>query len=104
MPLDDKTISEREAELTEWRREVFAGWVSDLRSGEYVQGRSCLKREDEDGSISYCCLGVLLNRLDPNGYVRAEDEPYETEDEHTGRRMVKHGWLGKHGQSTVKHG
>jgi hypothetical protein len=35
--------------------EVKAAWVKALRSGDYKQGRSVLRRNDD----TYCCLGVL---------------------------------------------
>lgn len=37
--------------------EIKAKWVAALRSGEYKQGRSNLRSEDE----SFCCLGVLCD-------------------------------------------
>jgi hypothetical protein len=33
-------------------------WVSNLRSGEYKQGKLQLKKT-QNGETSYCCLGVL---------------------------------------------
>jgi hypothetical protein len=33
-------------------------WIEALRSGKYKQGREALKRDEGDGSYSYCCLGV----------------------------------------------
>ncbi len=38
-------------------KELKAKWVAALRSGEYKQGKTFLRREDN----SYCCLGVLLD-------------------------------------------
>jgi len=43
------------------------GWLEDLRSGNFKQTEGVL-RYTENGEHSYCCLGVLCNRLDPNGY------------------------------------
>jgi hypothetical protein len=34
-------------------------WVAALRSGKYKQTKQTLKREEADGSASFCCLGVL---------------------------------------------
>ena len=34
-------------------------WVKALRGGEYAQGIGCLKEQREEGSDTYCCLGVL---------------------------------------------
>ena len=41
--------------------EIAQRWVEALRSGEYKQGLSVLRRIDESGNgqDSYCCLGVL---------------------------------------------
>jgi hypothetical protein len=44
------------------KQEVMKIWVDALRSGEYTQGKGCLK------SISgnHCCLGVLCELYDKN--------------------------------------
>lgn len=34
-------------------------WVTALRSGDYEQTNGYLRREDGEGKIGYCCLGVL---------------------------------------------
>lgn len=49
-------------------REVMEKWVAALRSGEYTQGTGDLRLANEDGSLSYCCLGVLceLHRKEHN--------------------------------------
>lgn len=40
--------------------EIKAEWLAALRSGEYQQGKSHLKRADDDSkTLRYCCLGVL---------------------------------------------
>jgi hypothetical protein len=36
-------------------------WTSALRSGEYQQGRAALRVSLRDGTIRYCCLGVLCD-------------------------------------------
>jgi len=49
--------------------ELQEKWVRALTSGDYIQSRGCLKRDeitadDEPDSIpweSYCCLGVLMD-------------------------------------------
>lgn len=52
-------------------------WIAALRSGEYKQGNSRLRYDDELGS-SFCCLGVLCevmgkevhrSRLGTEGYL-----------------------------------
>lgn len=56
------------------RGEVLDEVVKRLRSGDYVQGSSALRRTTVDGSV-FCCLGVMcemaveegiLVRLDPS--------------------------------------
>ncbi len=37
-------------------KEAKEKWITALRSGRYMQGKSCLKRADN----TYCCLGVLV--------------------------------------------
>lgn len=39
-------------------KEVRQLWVKALRSGEYKQGKSCLRTNDGG---QYCCLGVLTD-------------------------------------------
>lgn len=39
--------------------EVKAKWLEALRSGNYQKTKAVLKRANIDGSIGYCCLGVL---------------------------------------------
>lgn len=42
-------------------REIADKWTAALRSGQYSQTDGCLKRRWEDGSCSYCALGVLVD-------------------------------------------
>lgn len=49
-------------------KEVLEKWVATLRSGDYEQGVGRLRRPDE----RYCCLGVLCDILEPNGWKRFE--------------------------------
>jgi hypothetical protein len=44
-------------------QEVKEKWVAALRSGDYEQGKSHLR---ENGK--YCCLGVLCNTVNPDGW------------------------------------
>lgn len=39
--------------------EIKKLWVEALRSGEYRQGKGCLRIKHHDGGDNYCCLGVL---------------------------------------------
>jgi hypothetical protein len=41
------------------REEVKVKWLEALRSGRYTQGTGALQSVHEDGSRSFCCLGVL---------------------------------------------
>lgn len=49
----------------------IAEWTKALRSGEYKKGRGYLRTNNEDGTQSYCCLGVLCEIA---GLNRDEDE------------------------------
>lgn len=52
-------------------------WVAALRSGEWRQGQSRLCTIAEDGSKSYCCLGVALalqGRLHKHGSDLADPD------------------------------
>jgi hypothetical protein len=50
--------------------EIKAQWVAALRSGEYQQGLHALKEETSDGTINYCCLGVLCEIAKGAGIVQ----------------------------------
>lgn len=45
-------------------------WVATLRSGNFVQGRTCLRNRDNE----CCCLGVLCDIIDPKGWRGPEFE------------------------------
>lgn len=47
--------------------EIKAKWLEALRSDEYRQGRLGLRRDD-----AFCCLGVLCDVLDANGWKSHE--------------------------------
>jgi len=49
---------------------VFAEWMRRLRSGDYKQTNGVLCRIEDDGSRSYCCLGVLTEMATEAGLVR----------------------------------
>ena len=42
-------------------REIADKWTAALRSGQYSQTDGTLKKRWEDGSCSYCALGVLVD-------------------------------------------
>jgi len=54
---------------------TYEQWVKALRGGNYKQGNGALKKELADGSVGYCCLGVLADlmgldlRVIPDGQV-----------------------------------
>lgn len=47
--------------------EVKQKWIDALRSGKYNQTKGCL--HDNTG---YCCLGVLCDVVDPNGWDKGD--------------------------------
>lgn len=49
-------------------QELKDKWLKALRSGEYSQTSCTLK--DSDG---FCCLGVLCDVIDPNGWISHEE-------------------------------
>lgn len=56
--------------------ELKQKWVEALRSGKYKQGRFCLR----DNENCHCCLGVLCDLIDPNGWDR-HLEDWDNEDD-----------------------
>ncbi len=49
------------------KKKIANMWVDALRSGEYTQGYRALCRVDNnDGSKTYCCLGVLCDLYQKN--------------------------------------
>lgn len=49
--------------------ELKAKWVAALRSGEYKQTGGHLRYCDLNGNPKgYCCLGVLCDVMDPEGW------------------------------------
>lgn len=64
-------------ELT--REQIRTYWLEALRSGRFKQGKGHLRKKADDGTIRYCCLGVLTCVLGtesisvarrPNGFGR----------------------------------
>lgn len=49
--------------------DIAKEWVKALRSGEYTQGRSCLRRAD-----NFCCLGVLCDLAVEAGVIPAPEK------------------------------
>ena len=44
--------------LTEEQIELNKQWIVELRSGKHKQARGALAVKLEDGTLSYCCLGI----------------------------------------------
>lgn len=44
-----------------------AGWVADLLSGIYPQAKNSLRT-----TLGFCCLGLMCNRINPNGWCGAD--------------------------------
>ena len=66
------------------RRELRDRWVAALGSGEYRQGRQRLRcREPGGDGYEYCCLGVLLDLVDPGGWYPHYDDGGEEPIPHT---------------------
>jgi hypothetical protein len=41
------------------KKTVMKKWVKALRSGKFKQTKNRLKRTNDQGKVSHCCLGVL---------------------------------------------
>ena len=53
--------------------EIKQKWLDALRSGEYEQTSGALKKVDDEGNYSYCCLGVLCDLVAPDKWVSREN-------------------------------
>ena len=45
------------------KAEIKAAWLKELRSGNHKQARGTLVEGFEDGSLGYCCLGILACKV-----------------------------------------
>ncbi len=52
-------------------RVKFETWLKALRSKKYKQGKSFLRRDNK-----FCCLGVLADLYNPDGWVTIFGESY----------------------------
>ena len=52
-------------------------WIEALESGEYKQGYGSLAHTDPDGTMTYCCLGVLCDLAAKRGIVEAVPGPLD---------------------------
>jgi hypothetical protein len=56
--------------------DVIRKWVDALRSGNYQQAKGYLKRKRQDGSVGFCCLGVLGDIVSPSAWSKwSPDNP-----------------------------
>lgn len=79
--------------------EIKAKWLEALRSGEYAQTKYRLQDE-----VGYCCLGVLCDIVDPEGWGDAQSPEIglgafcQTAYKHRGKEEVPGneiaGWAG----------
>jgi hypothetical protein len=51
-------------------------WIKKLTSGKYRQCQNSLKKETRDGGVSFCCLGILAECIDPD-YFTEEKFKYQ---------------------------
>jgi len=47
-------------------------WVAALRSGKYSRTTGQLRGRLFDGAVGHCCLGVLCDIVDPDGWARKD--------------------------------
>jgi hypothetical protein len=47
-------------------------WLTDLRSGRFLQGEGGLANRDALGDKRYCCLGVFCERARAEGIVQVD--------------------------------
>ena len=57
--------------LTEAQTTLRKKWISALRSGEYTQGKGCLRQA---GPTAFCCLGVLSDIVDNTRWKFDEEQ------------------------------
>lgn len=56
-------------------------WIEKLESGEYPQGQGGLRiKNKEGGPDQFCCLGVLADIINPNGWRPPIDRWYKNEE------------------------
>ena len=62
---------------------IKARWIKALLSGDYTQGRNALKSSTDGGkTFKHCCLGVLCELVDPDGWSNRHPTPgYDPESE-----------------------
>lgn len=63
------------------REEVLKIWVKALESGKYQQTQGMLREIHDDGTSSYCCLGVLCDLAEKDGGPKFIEQMYEEDYE-----------------------
>ena len=53
--------------IIKMKPEIKEMWIEALLSGDYQQGQHYLCQDNDDGSKSWCCLGVLTDLAMKNG-------------------------------------
>lgn len=79
--------------------EIKQRWIKALRSGKYAQGRRKLKQVTPISGFEYCCLGVLLDIEEPEGW--GEDGIRATIHRHSQGGMPSDGFLAQCGLDYV---
>ncbi len=70
------------------KKKIANMWVDALRSGEYTQGYRALCRVDNnDGSKTYCCLGVLCDLYQKN-QTKNKKKKLSVKPETTGSNVI----------------
>ena len=59
-------------------------WVKELRTTEKAQGLQCLRSDTDE----FCCLGVLADQMDPDGWDWEEPHPGDGLHLHNGTSRV----------------
>jgi hypothetical protein len=62
---------------TKMNEQIKEKWIEKLESGEYSQGQGRLRiKNEEGGPDKFCCLGVLADIINPNGWKCQQDVSY----------------------------
>jgi hypothetical protein len=70
--------------------EIKEKWIKKLESGEYPQGQGGLRIENESGRDKFCCLGVLADIINPDGWQTPEDPSW-----YSGKRIYCYEFMNK---------
>lgn len=53
------------------REDIKTEWVRRCKSGTRKQGTGWLKTVSDDGTVKYCCLGILCEQAEEAGVVKS---------------------------------